>query len=406
MSTVTAPELTDDILIDSLKYRTFGDLKLAPKASIIQTIGRMRSSHIRDLLDMWAYNTYYSNINMCGNLTSRIAHFNNNICYREIMRRCFDNIDIVTSAVTTPILNESTIEFISSLHSISPSLLGIFIDYLIRRIISELLGKEFNDNRARLYSTSIKGIVHECMPTLHHEYNTKTNKELRDICRTLGVFGSISSMNKETLIQKIEMASHTFGKCKLTCFENCTLPICQNLCYEKTKNTSLYKTQDIVGEIFLTSLFHTEAFCGSPTQDIIDSIYNTLVNTSNIIPLFINPLTELCKDIILDKTEILLNPALGGKLDDFDERIPSDADLVVDDILYDIKCTKSQYLDVKEITQLLGYSSLIMLNEKFRRKINTIGIINILQGKKTTYNIDFINRSNFLNYIKLLTHKT
>jgi CRISPR/Cas system-associated exonuclease Cas4 (RecB family) len=111
----------------------------------------------------------------------------------------------------------------------------------------------------------------------------------------------------------------------------------------------------------------------------------------------------LCTDIVKDRSVILLNPSFGGELDDIEKSIPSDADLVTDDILIDIKCTKNQH-PVSEITQLLGYSALILLNKNYRIKINKISIINILLGHITTYNIDFVNKENCIKYIQLLTN--
>ena len=167
------------------------------------------------------------------------------------------------------------------------------------------------------------------------------------------------------------------------------------------KNTVEYKTKDIIVEIFITSLFHSEAFGRAPQQEHFNKIYERLIKDTTVTDILIPALTELCNDLIKDKSNILLNPALGGDLDDVKTSIPSDADLVIDDILFDIKCTKKQH-PILEITQLLGYSSLLMLNKRYRTKINKISIINILSGNITTYNIDFINKENCINYIKVL----
>ena len=112
----------------------------------------------------------------------------------------------------------------------------------------------------------------------------------------------------------------------------------------------------------------------------------------------------MCKELIKDKSDIFLNPAFGGELDEVEGSIPSDADLVIDDILIDIKCTKTSN-PISEITQLLGYSSLIMLNKKYRKNINKISIINMLSGIITTYNIDFVDKDDCVKYINLLTNK-
>ena len=392
----------DSSIIKCKKYKTIGELKSASMPSIIQTLARMDKCPERDYLDKWLFDTHYVKKEMDGNLTMRIAHINNTICYREIMKRCFNDVDILSNKTTKSILETSSIEFIKELHAISSSMLGTFIDYLIRRIISELLGNLFEDNRARGMSNSIG--VHICSSTIN--YSEMTNKQLKELCKIKGVIG-YSAMNKDAMVNVLNVLAH---KCKYTVksviyLNECELPICQNLCYEKAKNTVDYKTCDIVTDILVTSLFHSEAFGGAPKQEEFDKFYEKLRMTDNISNILINPLIELCKVLILDKKDVLLNPILGGPLDDLDVMIPSDADIVINDTLIDIKCTIGKN-DISEINQLLGYSSLLMLNKRYRIKINTIMIINILQGNIISYNIDFINKDNCLQYIKILTNNS
>jgi len=86
--------------------------------------------------------------------------------------------------------------------------------------------------------------------------------------------------------------------------------------------------------------------------------------------------------------------------------IPSDADLVIDDTLYDIKCTKTTNIgkEYYELLQLLGYSGLLLLNKKYEQKINNMIILNILEGTSTKYNITYLEKDNFVKYIKQLTN--
>jgi hypothetical protein len=217
----------------------------------------------------------------------------------------------------------------------------------------------------------------------------------------------------------IKTLNNITNKCKyktgsvFTCTQNnttktydttCIFPKCQILCYQKTKNTSEYKTENIIEDIFITSLFHSEAFLQAPKQEHFNKVYEKLTTTNAIHDILIMPLTDICKELIKDKSDIFLNPALGGELDDVESSIPSDADLVVDDTLIDIKCTNTSN-PISEITQLLGYSSLIMLNKKYRKNINKISIINMLSGIITTYNIDFVDKDDCVKYINLLTNK-
>ena len=113
--------IDESIAIKSKKYKTIGDLKKAGIKSMIQVTARMDRCIGRDYLDKWIWDTYYSKKEMLGNLTMRIDNINNSICYREIMKRCFGNVDILSNNTTKEILSKPSIELIKELHTISPS---------------------------------------------------------------------------------------------------------------------------------------------------------------------------------------------------------------------------------------------------------------------------------------------
>ena len=319
-------------------------------------IRSMEPSEERDYIDDWMFNTHYkSKIWNMGNLTERIKPLENEICYRVLMRRCFNDEDIRSKKVTTTILSSVTTNFIKELNLLHPSFTGTFIDYLSRRIISELTEKPFGDARASFILHD--GISHLC------------NNSNNTICK----YGIQSSQ----------------------------LPICRYLAYEKVKNTSLYKSCDILPEIFITSLCHSESFGDYIEQEVVNSIYNKLLHTPNLTDSLLNPLIELYKQYINEGQDILLNPGMGGELDNLQGRIPSDADMVMNDALFDIKCVKKSR-PIIEIFQLLGYASLLFLNKNYRRKINKIAILNLLQGTYDTYDISFLTKDNFVAFIKIL----
>ena len=398
--------IDESTIIKSKKYKTIGDLKNAGLKAMIQTTTRMAPCIERDYLDNWLWDTHYSKMYMVGNLTTRITNISNTICYREVVKRCFNNIDIISNnTITKDIIPKASIDLITELHSISPSMLGTFIDYLVRRIISELTGKPFQDSRSNAFYKE----RHTCNKPII-DYTVLNVLELREHCRNMNttrgyMLKGISKMNKKTLLDHLLEIQHSEGQCKLSIkyLNTCVLPICQYLCYKKARNTIDYKTKDVIVEIFITSLFHSEAFRQAPQQEDFNKMLERLTINNDVIDILLPSITLLCYDLIKDKSSIFLNPVLGGELDDIDDYIPADADLVIDDMLYDIKCTKSRHT-FSEITQLLGYSSLIMLNKNFLKKINKISIINILAGNITTYNIDFINKDNCVNYIKVLTN--
>jgi hypothetical protein len=352
--------VTDDTPLKGKgKYKTIGELK---KASMGATNGAatairsMEPSEERDYIDDYMFNTHYkTKIWNMGNLTERIKPLENEICYRMIMRQCFNGEDIRSKKVTTIILSSVTTDFIKELNLLHPSFTGTFIDYLSRRIISELTEKPFEDGRAWMILND--GTSHSC---------TDSNNTI----------------------------------CKYS-IQSSRLPICRYLAYEKTKDTSLFKSCDILPEIFITSLCHSESFGDYIEQGVVDSIYNKLLHTSNLMDSLINPLTELYKQYIIEGQDILLNPGIGGELDDIQGRIPSDADMVINDTLFDIKCVKKSK-PIIEIFQLLGYASLLFLNKNYRRKINKIAILNLLQGTYDTYDISFLTKDNFVAFIKIL----
>ena len=348
--------------IRSKKYKTIGKLLEAPIKSIILVSINEKDNNIRIYLFEWLYINHYSKKNMIGNLTSRIKHIANKPCYFYIIKNIFNNIDISQYNKTTKlILNNVCITFIKTLHMIEPSLIGVFLDYLMRRIICEKTNKIFCDNRADTFC---------------------------NITQT-----SVSNNDKEFI------------------FSN--LPISMNDSYKNVKDTIHYKTENILIEIFITSLSHTLAFCGIPNQDKVNNIIYLIQNTPNIIEIFLTPLNNLCSELSNESNDILLNSTLGYKIPLLDNKnIPSDCDLIINDILYDIKCTGKDN-SIYEILQLLGYASLAncgairwdpnYMKNIFNKKINNISIINLLQGYIINYDISYITIEQMINYLKILT---
>jgi hypothetical protein len=329
--------------ITSKKYKTIGNLLKAPIKSIIIVANNEPNKIIQEYLYDWLYENYYSKKSMIGNLTMRIKNIGNKCCYNYLMKNVFNNTDILNKNKTTEnILTLDCINIIKQLHSIEPSLTGVYLDYLLRRIICELINKNFNDSRSD-----------------HQDIELMIN--------------NLSISIKE--------------------------------CYKKAKDITLYKSQDILVEIFITSLSHTYAFGGIPNEDKLKTILEILQNTTNFIEIFFIPLKILCSNIIKNNTDILLNPALGGyEIPQINASIPSDCDLVVNNTLFDIKCTKGDN-SIYEIFQLLGYSSLLNNNQRYNKHIDNIQIINLLQGFTTNYDISYITNEEMINYLRILTHE-
>ena len=358
-------DINDDTIIASLRYNNIRDIKEDIKYCINYT------SHLKDIklkryLEDFLFENHYKMIFKSGSLTDRLKNINSNICYNSIYRNIFNNNynDTIKKYNILPLKCSNIVKL---LHSIDPSITGSFIDYLIRRIICELNNIEFYDSKASWCLDSVDHICNseDCRYSIEFEYQDEVE-----------VFKKI-----------------------------CTLPYCRLHSYNLTKLTNLYKTQDIIKEIFITSLSHGEAFGECLNQDNVNRILEIL--SSNLFDLY-TPLMILCKNIIKNKETIKLNPVFGGKLkspvDNYN--IPSDADLIINDCLIDIKCTKNKSNSkCCEILQLLGYSALSSFHTDNNKKINKIMILNILEGSIYKIDISNITDKNYENYIKFLCNE-
>ena len=357
-------DINDDTIIASLRYN-IRDIKEDIKYCINYT-SHLKEIKLKKYLEDFLFENHYKMIFKSGSLTDRFKNINSNICYNSIYRNIFNN-NYNNTIKKYNILPLKCSNIVKLLHSIDPSITGSFIDYLIRRIICELLNIEFDDSRASRRLDSVDHICNseECRYSIEFEYQDEVE-----------VFKKI-----------------------------CTLPYCRLQSYNLTKLTNLYKTQDIIKEIFITSLSHCEAFGVCPNQDNVNRILEIL--SSNLFDLY-TPLMILCKNIIKNKETIKLNPVFGGKLkspvDNYN--IPSDADLIINDCLIDIKCTKNKSNSkCCEILQLLGYSALSSFHTDNNKKINKIMILNILEGSIYKIDISNITDKNYENYIKFLCNE-
>lgn len=462
--------INSNTLLVGNTFKNIYDLQICTDSrKVILYITHLKPGPIKDYLVSWLYESHYSKQHMRGNLTDRIKKINNGICYTQIMKLCFNSYDIKRYTSSTSILDAKAINIVKELHHICPTMCGSFIDYLIRRLISELTNRPFSDSRANKILNPENIISYHSENDNIWEYLKNDDwgnwRILQEPCLSSNKVGEINerdrficfekknewlkikykkiegwvrwqlpkdpnwvtkdiechndpSMNIENkYIQKVTGDNiHMCSKgCKYDVEQSkyfvqpeyinySSLESCQYISYEKVKDTEHYLTKDILYDIFAISLCHTEAFGFCPKQEKLNSFHNKL--KSMVIGDLVEPLTEMCKNLIYDKKTILLNPTLGGPLNELENSsIPSDADLVIDNIVYDIKCTETTNIgkEYYELLQLLGYSGLLLLNNKFEQKINNMVILNILEGISTNYNISYLERDNFIKYIQKLT---
>jgi len=384
-------------VITSKKYKTLGALLNAPFRSIIGASNNEKNENIKSYLYEWLYKNYYSSKKMGGNLTTRIKIISNKPCYYYIMKECFNNMDVLQlNKITKTILNDECIQFIKILHSVSSSLTGTFLDYLVRRIICEITQNPFHDRRASRLIDKDNDIIHN-LDTEEDKEQYIVNKYIQRV-----EYGTDSHICSHGCIRKFEQT--VFYNSMPDCIPECKFDKCVNLCYEKITNTEMYSSVDIMEEIFISSLSHSIEFGGCPNQSNVNEILNLIKHTTNIEEIFYLPLRQLCLNLLKENPNVLLNPALGHQIELLDNKnIPADCDLVINNYLYDIKCTSGEK-SVYEILQLLGYASLLNCISRFNNnKVDNISIINLLQGYIVNYDISYITKDQMVNYLRVLT---
>lgn len=125
------------------------NLDMAPKATRSEKMailklqkGPERTRKLKSVFEEYLREPLY------GNLSNRVRHLGTKVAYCHIVNHCFDGIDITDNKEVLRILPINFKENLSYLHAIDPASCGIFLDYLIRRIMDELRGNEFTDTRA------------------------------------------------------------------------------------------------------------------------------------------------------------------------------------------------------------------------------------------------------------------
>ena len=352
--------------LTSKKYKTLGELLVAPMKSIILVTGKERNNAVREYLCSWLYANHYGNKPMIGNLIQRIKIFDNIPCYQYIIKNAFNNVDIMKDNVSFRyILNVDSVKFIKKIYSIEPRLNGSFLNYLIRRIICEMLNKEFYDQRANDLCQNIK-LDKEGELNLE-DIKEEDKKELDK-----------KELDKKELNLLLDNISLSYIKCK----------------------DMSWRAKDIIKDIFMTSLTHGISFGWQPDNIKINAILSLLSNDCEIL---IDSLKKLCDGIIpSDRTDITLNPSLGYNIPELNKSIPADCDIIINNVIYSIKCTKD-IKSIHDLLQLLGYSALVDCLPSLNKRIEHISILNLLEGCIVSYDITAFNKEHMLNYLRILT---
>lgn len=152
------------------------------------------------------------------------------------------------------------------------------------------------------------------------------------------------------------------------------------------------KTVDILGDIFITSLYHTLFFAEEVPPDI-EELFLKEVESEE----FKEYVLELIPFIesLIGGEEVMLNPAVGIAA------LTGDADLIIGDTLYDLKCS-IRCKDNLDLLQLLAYTSLL----KHRgTDIKAMRILNPIRGEILEYDVRSVKDEEWDQYLAFLTNK-
>ena len=457
-------QVTEDYKINSKKYKTIGELLKAPSRSIKCVCSKLDDKAAKEYI----VKLLLPEIKMSGNLTNRIKSLNSSCISEYILSNVFNITSYKPFQITNIIDKNIANDIITPIYDVSPSMCGTFFDYVVRRIIAEIKQEKFHDERMRNIIKQYKNnedsnnkddnveYVFKELNFLQYDLSKKMwwfrsnditygriykyKEPIKDESKKFPcwkngfyvdntmLFGDVfqcilKTDNYMKIIHNAEICyifnleymeeldyypGHTC-KYKHCMHYNCNYPVCRVESYKKIKDTINYKTKDIIPEIFISSICHSESFIermqtpsciNMKTFGKMYSIISSEVFLENLTQHIINPLIQYFTNYICNKP-VLLNPILGGI---YEYSIPADCDLVIGDVLIDIKCTigdNSSY----EIMQLLGYSALLENNPAYNKRINQISILNLLEGNILFYDTSHISKQQYLSFLKILTQK-
>jgi hypothetical protein len=455
-------QVTEDYKINSKKYKTIGELLKAPPRSIKCVCSKLEDKAAKEYI----VKLLLPEIKMSGNLTNRIKNLNSSCISEYILYNVFNITSYKPLQITNIIDKNIANDIITPIYDINPSMCGTFFDYIVRRIIAEIKQEKFEDERMKNIIRHYNNHDND-NDNYNDNYNDNNNNEYifkeinflqYDLSKKMWWFrtndikyGAISKYTEPIREESKKCGTIIFGdlfQCILktdnymkiihnaeicyifsleymeeldyypahTCkyksgihlgnHYNCNYPVCRVESYKKIKDTINYKTKDIIPEIFISSICHSESFlpCTSrinmKTVGKMYSIISSEVFLENLTQHIISPLIKYFTNYISDKS-VLLNPMLGGK---YEYSIPADCDIVIGDVLIDIKCTSGDNSSY-EIMQLLGYSALLQNNPTYNKRINQISILNLLEGSILFYDTSHISNQQYLSFLKILTQK-
>lgn len=240
--------------------------------------------------------------------------------------------------------------------------MGVFYDYLIRKEIYNLLEKEAIDHRASTFEEQLA------------DYN-----EILNVIKSSRV--PADAGEPEIDDEGKELADSIFP----IDVEKLRKPLASYQKYKDPKNATL----DIIEDIFNTSMLHRLFF-----GDSMLAFDPKLLNMDN--------LKTVLKHVgTFNRNNISLNPVVGC------EYFRGDADLILDDVLLDIKLSMyalklTQVQSRRQLYQLIFYALGVFVNEG--KEIRKFKIYNPLLGIEYFLEIPELNFPEFLKLVEEVKH--
>lgn len=190
------------------------------------------------------------------------------------------------------------------------------------------------------------------------------------------VYDSIKKLKKNILLQYYSM-KYKKTKCGLALGYNQYVEIDKYYKIVRSYLNNYKKPNKLnIKKTYYTSLCHAIMFRFRDIDDAFNICFDNLISDNNL-----DLIKEYIHSLIKNKIDIRLNPNLSCK------GIIGEADIILDDILVEIKTSKNKRKDeiLKAFYQAIIYASLEYYNND--NKINTLIILNPLLGIKYTLNI-------------------
>lgn len=237
--------------------------------------------------------------------------------------------------------------------------MGVFYDYFIRLYLSMLNNIRFKDDRCVYIRSKLENIDKDKAENNNEKRENSDNNEGKDIDNENRNNDDEDDEEEYTEKEKRQIKRY------IECYNEITS--------QELLDKSFFLSKKGVSLIWNMAQLHL-VFFGHGSFELKENRIFVYVDIKNL-----EELTNILDKNFEHKTKLLLNPAVGGFY------FAGDADLIIDDTLIDIKCTKKTLVNKKLFLQHLIYAFGYYKNCK--ETINKLVIFNPLLGTKHSLDI-------------------